>query len=95
MPLEHRHDSPDRFVAGTVGPPGERAFFLQARSGARLTSIGLEKQQVEALAERVDELLDELMSATTTGVIPAVAPQGLADRSPWTSRSRRSSAPGR
>jgi uncharacterized repeat protein (TIGR03847 family) len=82
MPLEHRHDPPDRFVAGTVGPPGERTFFLQARSGPRLTSIGLEKQQVEALAERVDELLDELMSSTTSGVVPAVAPHGLSDQEP-------------
>ncbi|HEU5111172.1 MAG TPA: DUF3090 family protein, partial [Micromonosporaceae bacterium] len=24
-------EPPERFVAGTVGPPGERTFFLQAR----------------------------------------------------------------
>ena len=38
--LVHRYDSPDRFVAGTVGQPGERTFFLQAREGNRITSVG-------------------------------------------------------
>ena len=63
MPLVHAFDPPERFVAGTVGAPGHRTFFLQARDGARVTSVALEKQQVEALAERVDELLDEVMQA--------------------------------
>ena len=63
MPLVHAFDPPERFVAGTVGEPGHRTFFLQARDGARVTSVALEKQQVEALAERVDELLDEVMQA--------------------------------
>lgn len=83
MPLVHRYDPPDRFVTGTVGEPGQRTFFLQAREGARMTSIALEKQQVEALAERVDELLDELMGADEVdAVIPAVAPHDLADSGP-------------
>lgn len=54
------YPNPDRFVVGTVGPPGQRAFFLQAREGARLTSVSLEKAQVAVLAERINELLDEL-----------------------------------
>ncbi|MCD4525775.1 DUF3090 domain-containing protein [Nocardioides sp. cx-173] len=82
-PIMHGFDPPERFVAGTVGPPGSRTFFLQARSGVRLTSIALEKQQVAALAERVDELLDEVMASdTAAGVIPAVAPLGLEDTHP-------------
>jgi uncharacterized repeat protein (TIGR03847 family) len=52
-------DPPDRFVAGTVGPPGQRTFFLQASAGSRLTSVSLEKQQVSTLAERVTDLLDD------------------------------------
>ena len=51
-------DGPDRFVAGTVGEPGDRAFYLQARKGDALVSVGLEKVQVAALAERIDVLLD-------------------------------------
>ena len=54
------YDPPERFVAGTVGEPGSRTFFLQARSGNRLTSVALEKQQVAFLAERLEELLDEV-----------------------------------
>jgi uncharacterized repeat protein (TIGR03847 family) len=82
-PIIHGFDPPERFVAGTVGPPGSRTFFLQARSGVRVVSVSLEKQQVAALAERVDELLDEVMSSeTASGVIPAVAPLGLEDANP-------------
>jgi uncharacterized repeat protein (TIGR03847 family) len=52
-------DPPERFVAGTVGPPGERVFYLQARGGGRLVSVVLEKVQVALLAEKLDELLGE------------------------------------
>ena len=65
----HEHREPDRFVAGTVGMPGERTFFLQARSGARLTSVVAEKQQVAALAERVDDLLDEVRDSRDPSVV--------------------------
>jgi uncharacterized repeat protein (TIGR03847 family) len=51
-------DDPDRFVAGTIGEPGDRAFFLQARKGGALVSVGLEKVQVAALAQRLEDLLD-------------------------------------
>ncbi|MGD9958822.1 DUF3090 domain-containing protein [Nocardioides sp.] len=82
-PLVHGFDPPERFVAGTVGEPGARTFFLQARSGARVTSVGLEKQQVAVLAERIDELLDEVMSSEdNTTLIPAVAPLDLDDNGP-------------
>ncbi|WP_328993755.1 DUF3090 family protein [Kribbella sp. NBC_01245] len=56
----HSYDDPDRFVAGTVGEPGARTFFLQARTGTRLTSVACEKEQVMALAERLDVMLDEV-----------------------------------
>ncbi len=79
----HNFEQPDRFVAGTVGEPGQRTFFLQAREGSRLTSVALEKQQVAVLAERVDALLDEaLRQAGSDRVIPAVAPVGLGDKEP-------------
>ena len=53
-------NSVDRFVAGTVGQPGERAFFIQVRKGARLTTVALEKTQVSALAERLETVLNDL-----------------------------------
>jgi uncharacterized repeat protein (TIGR03847 family) len=52
-------EPPERFVAGTVGAPGERTFFLQARGGGRLVSVALEKVQVTLLAEKLEELLLE------------------------------------
>jgi uncharacterized repeat protein (TIGR03847 family) len=52
-------EPPERFVAGTVGPPGERTFYLQARGGGRLVSVALEKVQVSLLAEKLEELLAE------------------------------------
>ena len=56
----HIFDSPDRFVPGTVGTPGSRTFYLQAREGARVVSVSLEKVQVAALSQRLLELLEEL-----------------------------------
>ena len=52
--------SPDRFVVGTVGMPGERTFFLQARAGGQLTGVIIEKTQALVLADRIDQLLNEV-----------------------------------
>ena len=57
-------DPADRFVAGTVGPTGQRAFYLQASSGARLVTVGVEKQQVSILADLINDVLDQLAPAT-------------------------------
>ena len=65
MPV-YSYDPPERFVAGTVGQPGERTFYLQAAVGTRITSVALEKGQVSQLAERLDELLDEVARRTGT-----------------------------
>jgi len=82
-PLVHSFDPPERFVAGTVGPPGQRVFFIQARTGARVTSIALEKQQVSVLAERIDDLLDEVLrSGEAKSTVPAVTPVVLEDAEP-------------
>jgi uncharacterized repeat protein (TIGR03847 family) len=51
---------PDRFVAGTIGQPGNRTFFLQARKGSALVSVVLEKVQVQVLAERLALLVAEI-----------------------------------
>src|SRR5690348_15694178 len=53
-------DRPDRFATGTVGEPGNRTFFLQARDAGRVVSVVLEKAQVAVLAERLGRLLIEL-----------------------------------
>jgi uncharacterized repeat protein (TIGR03847 family) len=66
-------DEPDRFVAGTVGDPGDRAFYLQARKGGALVSVGIEKVQVAALAARLDDLLDAVEA-------PAASPAATDER---------------
>jgi uncharacterized repeat protein (TIGR03847 family) len=51
---------PDRFVAGTVGQPGERAFYLQVRSSSRLLSVAVEKAQVQAISARMEIMVSEV-----------------------------------
>ena len=73
-------DPLDRFVAGTVGQPGDRTFYLQASGSGRTVSVALEKVQVQVLADRLQELLD---TARRTGAeIPAVPSRELEDTAP-------------
>jgi uncharacterized repeat protein (TIGR03847 family) len=76
------YDPPDRFVAGTVGEPGNRTFYLQARGGGRVTSVALEKQQVAALGERIDEIMDEVARLSGGTAAPLLAPVALDDLAP-------------
>jgi uncharacterized repeat protein (TIGR03847 family) len=76
-------DPPDRFVAGTVGQPGERTFYLQATGDGRVVSVALEKVQVQVLAEKVDELLDEVRRRQgDASDVPGQAPKELEDVAP-------------
>jgi uncharacterized repeat protein (TIGR03847 family) len=74
-------DPPERFVAGTVGQPGERTFYLQAAGGGRTVSVALEKLQVSVLAERLEELLEEVRRRSADAV-PASVPTELEDTAP-------------
>jgi uncharacterized repeat protein (TIGR03847 family) len=71
-------DPPDRFIAGTIGQPGNRTFFLQARRAGQIVSVVLEKVQVAVLAERLGILLDELeargVTTATDGIKTDSAP---------------------
>ncbi|MDH6246111.1 DUF3090 domain-containing protein [Mycobacterium sp. OTB74] len=66
----HVFRSPDRFVAGTVGQPGNRTFYLQAVHDQRVVSVMLEKQQVAVLAERISALLVEINRRFGTPIPP-------------------------
>ncbi len=82
-PIIHGFDWPDRLVIGTVGQPGERTFYIQARAGKQLVSVSMEKQQSAALAERIEEILDELMAEDGNPFsVPALTPEGLVDNDP-------------
>jgi uncharacterized repeat protein (TIGR03847 family) len=64
-------ESPDFFTTGTVGTPGRRVFYLQARQNGGVVSLKLEKEQVGALAEYLAKLLADLPA-------PGPLPQDMA-----------------
>ncbi|WPF81295.1 DUF3090 domain-containing protein [Sanguibacter sp. 4.1] len=79
----HDFDWPDRIVVGTIGRPGERTFYLQVRSGTRTVSIALEKQQSALLAEKIDEILDQLLTVEGNPFsVPTGTPPELVDNDP-------------
>ncbi|MGN8048944.1 DUF3090 domain-containing protein [Curtobacterium sp. 22159] len=81
--IVHGFDWPDRLVVGTIGRPGERSFYLQARDGRRVTSVALEKEQSAVLADKIDELLDEVASVEDNRFsVPPSAPSELQDLAP-------------
>jgi len=49
----------DRITVGTIGPAGQRIFFLQARQDSVLVTLKLEKSQVAALSARLGQLLHD------------------------------------
>ena len=75
-------DPVERFVTGTVGEPGERTFFLQARTGNRLISVSIEKAQVAALAERIAQIVKEVRVNEPLTVIDRVSSDDLALETP-------------
>ena len=56
-------EAPDYFTVGTIGPPGERVFYLQARQARRLVTLKVEKEQVRALGNYLGGLLARLTPA--------------------------------
>jgi uncharacterized repeat protein (TIGR03847 family) len=77
----HVFRQPDRFVAGTVGEPGDRTFYLQAAEDGRLVSVVLEKTQLSVLADRIGSLLEEVQRRFGAEV-PDSAPDELVDTEP-------------
>jgi len=67
--VRHSFTNPDRCVAGTIGAPGERAFFIQARSENRVISVAVEKAQVQAVANRLELMIAEARKANPLVVI--------------------------
>ena len=70
--MRHTFTNPQRCVAGTIGEPGERAFFIQARSDNRVVSVALEKAQVQAVANRLEVMIAEVRKSN-----PVIAIQSL------------------
>ncbi|AXJ11563.1 DUF3090 domain-containing protein [Arthrobacter sp. PM3] len=76
----HEFSWPDRVVVGTIGVPGARTFYLQVRAGMQIVSIALEKQQSAQLAEKIDEVLDQLSTVEGNPFsVPTITPIELVD----------------
>ncbi len=76
----HEFAWPDRVVVGTIGVPGSRTFYLQVRTGQQIVSIALEKQQSAQLAEKIDAILDQLITLEGNPFsVPASTPIELVD----------------
>jgi len=75
----HVFRTPDRFIAGTVGQPGNRTFYLQAVHDNRVVSVLCEKQQVAMLADRIGAMLTEVHRRFGTPLPPEAA---VADAGP-------------
>lgn len=73
-------DSPDSFVCGALGQPGQRTFYLQATKGSNVVSVALEKAQVAVLAERLATLLLALrQGGLSIGEEPLIGKPELAE----------------
>jgi uncharacterized repeat protein (TIGR03847 family) len=53
-------DPVSHITAGAIGQPGQRTFFIQAQHGIDTVTLLCEKQQVQALAEAIDEMVGNL-----------------------------------
>ncbi|MGI9605424.1 MAG: DUF3090 family protein [Acidimicrobiales bacterium] len=58
--MPNDHTAVDAFTTGTVGPKGERTFYLQALAAGAVVTLKLEKQQVVAMADHLTNLLEDL-----------------------------------
>ena len=67
--MKYEFTTPERFVAGTVGEPGERTFYLQIRSNARLFSVAVEKAQVQAISARLEVMVAEIRKSNPLMII--------------------------
>ena len=75
MSSEHVFETPERFVVGTVGRPGERTFYLQVVSAGAIVTVALEKAEVAALAEGLQVLLQQVNVSSGAAVEPAPVDQ--------------------
>lgn len=74
-------DQVDALVAGTVGEPGARIFYLQARHGHEVVSLRLEKEQVGMLGQYLGQLAQAMGSTEperdVAGLIEPVAAEWI------------------
>lgn len=67
--MKYEFTNPERFVAGTVGEPGERAFYLQVRASTRLFCVAVEKAQVQAISSRLEIMISEIRKSNPLMIV--------------------------
>jgi uncharacterized repeat protein (TIGR03847 family) len=75
--IVYRHNSVERFIVSAIGEPGEREFFIQARSGEGLNTVKVEKEQVRALVARFDEIVTDLRRSKKIAITKREIDQNL------------------
>lgn len=60
MADEYEFGSVDFITVGTIGPPGQRIFHLQAKQDNDLLTLTIEKEQASALAETILALIEKI-----------------------------------
>lgn len=78
----------NRITIGTVGPPGQRTFYLQGIQGRTVVSLIIEKQHAQALATGIDELLKEIEEQHPSDALMSSKPTTMSLVDPVTARFR-------
>ena len=66
--------APDRFIVGTVGAPGERAFYVQAKKDKQVFSVAIEKDQVRAILARLEIIIAGIKRSNPFEIVENIAP---------------------
>jgi hypothetical protein len=77
MSQEYELLSVDRLVVGTVGPPGQRVFYLQARQDRQLVTLKVEKAHIAELSNRLLAMIEEAGKLVQGGQHQQTAPLDL------------------
>ncbi len=80
--MRYEFKSPDRFIVGTVGEPGERAFFIQVKKENLFFSVAVEKEQVRAILARLELLISEIKKANPLEILERIQSDDAALDSP-------------
>jgi len=72
----------DFITIDTIGPKGQRTFYLQAGQGSQLISMIIEKEQSWALGEAIREMVEDLDRRTEQSTSVDISKLDMALREP-------------
>lgn len=76
----YRHEPAIRFIVSAIGEPGQREFFMQVKSDNGINAVKIEKNQVMALTERLEELIREIRRGKLASQSEITAPALIDDQ---------------